>query len=597
MASSTQEDEVEAARIGAGPFPRAIPEDIVEYSLHLLGHELLDTQRRDKLRVIQVASTALVKKHLKDYIWEQDSFNLNLGKQDGVSYLHGRSSYGDSVEDEWVIVWLLVKLSKQFEDAWIRVADADGEFLLIEAANALPRWLNPEIADNRVWINKGRLCIIPKPPEGQQSGSLTLIRALNFLGDQKYMLLIDTKIEEEAFFRLKKYPAGIADSLHHALIKIPRKVAFLLQRNMTYISAAIEAFYLRDPIALKPLQTRNSNTLLFPPTDLVTCRRKFTKIGFAKVRSQGFPYPPAWPSNNEPSTQDSKSEFHAEMGMKLTCGFEMLLSDPQNKDKKAVREIKLVLEDLEAGEDELPSDEQIRAWGMTEDSDSWLDIDYQDFETELAGKGMADAKTADFGNVGTQEKLKKMVSRFEDLMAEDNSVLDPDDMDEDNDSEAESPDSDADSHGSAEEDFNEMIREMLDMSKETMDELMGKIKNEMQNKGKGKSKIPQVVEEESDDEDEEIRKLSAAMEAELKASGALKLDGGGELKAKSIKSEARTGTDVEQDSSDDDYLDEDYSLAKNMLESFKSQAGVSGPAGNLMGMIGVQMPRDEHDSD
>jgi hypothetical protein len=28
--------------------------------------------------------------------------------------------------------------------------DTDGEFLLIEAANALPRWLNPEIADNRV---------------------------------------------------------------------------------------------------------------------------------------------------------------------------------------------------------------------------------------------------------------------------------------------------------------------------------------------------------------------------------------------------------------------------------------------------------------
>jgi hypothetical protein len=55
-------------------------------------------------------------------------------------YLHGVTNYGDSVEDEWLIVYML------------KVVDTDGEFLLIEAANALPRWLNPEIADNRVDI-------------------------------------------------------------------------------------------------------------------------------------------------------------------------------------------------------------------------------------------------------------------------------------------------------------------------------------------------------------------------------------------------------------------------------------------------------------
>lgn len=54
------------------------------------------------------------------------------------------------MEDEWLIVYILRELSKQFPDLWIKVVDTDGEFLLIEAANALPRWLNPEIADNRV---------------------------------------------------------------------------------------------------------------------------------------------------------------------------------------------------------------------------------------------------------------------------------------------------------------------------------------------------------------------------------------------------------------------------------------------------------------
>lgn len=68
----------------------------------------------------------------------------------GLIHLHGLTNYGDSVEDEWLVVYILKELSKQFPELWIKIVDTDGEFLLIEAANALPRWLNPEIADNRV---------------------------------------------------------------------------------------------------------------------------------------------------------------------------------------------------------------------------------------------------------------------------------------------------------------------------------------------------------------------------------------------------------------------------------------------------------------
>lgn len=68
----------------------------------------------------------------------------------GTWLLRGRTNYGDSVADEWLIVYLLRELSKKFPDAWTRVYDTDGEFLLIEAANTLPKWLNPEVAENRV---------------------------------------------------------------------------------------------------------------------------------------------------------------------------------------------------------------------------------------------------------------------------------------------------------------------------------------------------------------------------------------------------------------------------------------------------------------
>ena len=53
--------------------------------------------------------------------------------------------------------------------------------------------------------------------------------------------------------------------------------------------------------------------------------------------------------------------------------------------------------------------------------------------------------------------------------------------------------------------------------------------------------------------------------------------------------------DGELSSDDEEFNDVDMGLAKNMLESFKGQAGMAGPAGNLMRAMGVNMPRDEGD--
>lgn len=69
-----------------------------------------------------------------------------------LSYLRGRTNFGDSIEDEWVIVYLLREMTKRHPDLWVRVVDSDGEFLLVEAASSLPAWLEPEVADHRVMI-------------------------------------------------------------------------------------------------------------------------------------------------------------------------------------------------------------------------------------------------------------------------------------------------------------------------------------------------------------------------------------------------------------------------------------------------------------
>lgn len=68
----------------------------------------------------------------------------------GIISLSGRTNFGDSIEDEWVIVYLLRELTKKHKNIWTKVNDSDGQFLLVEAAGVLPAWLEPDVADNRV---------------------------------------------------------------------------------------------------------------------------------------------------------------------------------------------------------------------------------------------------------------------------------------------------------------------------------------------------------------------------------------------------------------------------------------------------------------
>lgn len=153
---------------GFDGFPKRLPEDCVEYMLMIINSALTPKEHLIRLESVRKEALKLKRKYLQDYIWQRDEFNLkteiqNAGGEDRrpvyilttnryteLKYLQGLTNYGDSVQDEWLIVFLLRELSNQFPDIWIKVIDTDGEFLLIEAANALPRWLNPEIADNRV---------------------------------------------------------------------------------------------------------------------------------------------------------------------------------------------------------------------------------------------------------------------------------------------------------------------------------------------------------------------------------------------------------------------------------------------------------------
>ncbi|CAN9143935.1 unnamed protein product [Alternaria alternata] len=616
---------------GFDGFPKKLPDDVVEYTVFIIDSRLSDIQTRERLQAFQRALTILEKRFLKEYIWQRDSLALDLVREEHQWLLKGRSNYGDSVADEWLIVYFLRELSKEFKDAWIRIYDSDGEFLLIEAANALPKWLNPEVAENRVWINSHRLLIIPLGKE-EDPAPLTQVQALQIIDETPARPQQYGKVEKEAFHRLAGYPTAISENQHHATLPLPRKVAHILHNNPSYIAPVVEAFYLRDPISIRLIQPEKSKIpLTFPPEDFVDVSVRFTKVLYAQLLGQHWEPQAPWDTALEQLAKSGKPIEKAEIGIKIAAGMQMLLSHSLYASRKPTREIALLLEDLENGDDTLPTDTEIASWPKREDDEAWLNIDFSEFEKELEGKGSG-AKGA-FGDKNAEENLKKMVARFNDFLADNEAGaegadggLDP--MDVDNDSDAgdrgwEDPeDSDSpaendtkskgkgkaktsngeDDGGTDDEEDAEADAEYAEYEQafEKFMMLPAAEKAILTDEARALA-LEQDAEKE---EDEEIQKLTEMMEAELFSHGALNVNsksdhkpGTGLLSDSNGKGKGKLQDVAEEDEEDEDdeLLDEDYNLADNMLKAFKGQAGMAGPAGNMMKAMGVQFPRDADD--
>jgi hypothetical protein len=272
-----------------------------------------------------------------------------------------------------------------------------------------------------------------------------------------------------------------------------------------------------------------------------------------------------------------------------------------------VREMKLLLDDLDSGEEVLPTDEEIAKWDKRADDEKWMDINYEEFEKELDPKKAAQSgsKKQDFGDKVTQENLQRIVKQFEEFMNDDKAGLDGAGMfDDDDDLDDDDLDSDDDmeDHEASfgEDDFTKLMQEMMGMPPEVMAELMrGKIGANAAASEAGQSAAARtkdrMAEEKptEDDRDEEFEAHMRHIEKELRESGALNLNAPGG------SSRALQQTEDDSDLSDDDMDDNDIDidLAKNLLESLKAQAGKSGPGGNLMGMMGAPLPPDDGESD
>ncbi|XP_038600220.1 protein ecdysoneless homolog [Tachyglossus aculeatus] len=306
----------------------AAVEDAVRYQLFLINSESGDQEKCTGIlqQYIEKIMTQFAP-ILVSYIWQNQPFNLKCqpGKGDVPAHIAGVTKFGDNIEDEWFIVYLIQQITKQFPELVARIDDNDGEFLLIEAADFLPKWLNPENSTNRVFLHRGELCIIPIPQHPGEVSWLpatnpTVTQALQLISTHSEKILAGKSVQAAVNKRISGYPEKIQDFLHRAHCYLPAGIVAVLKQRPRLLAAAVQAFYLRDPVDLRACRTFKT----FLPETRVMASVTFTKCLYAQLVQQTF-MPDRRSGYALPPRSHPQYRAH-ELGMKLAHGFEILCS-------------------------------------------------------------------------------------------------------------------------------------------------------------------------------------------------------------------------------------------------------------------------------
>lgn len=293
----------------------------------------------------------------------------------------------------------------------------------------------------------------------------------------------------------------------------------------------------------------------FPPHSSIFVSIKFTKVLYAQLKGQEFA--PSPKLGFIPPEEISPAFSAWDTGMKLAIGFQILMKDPLYKE--LATEMKSFLTNAKE-----PTQSEIDGWPKTQDDESWLDVDFADFDANLKGDFSKGAFEDIMG--GNLERIAKNFEKFlndtemgKDLFDDESDEFDTDEDDsEDGDGEEEEDEAEDKDASFDEQEFERLMREMMGLPPDESNSVS--------------KKIQPVDDDESDYEatSAAIKEHMDAVERELRAAGAL---------------------DTQEESSKEGGTE--YNLVKNMLKSFKSQEGLPGPVGNMLAQMGIVLPKDE----
>ncbi|XP_008062478.1 protein ecdysoneless homolog isoform X2 [Carlito syrichta] len=578
----------------------ATMEDTVEYHLFLIPDESRDPEKHKEIlqKYIERIMTQFAP-ILAPYIWQNQPFNLKYkpGKGGVPAHIFGMTKFGDNIEDEWFIVYVIKQITKEFPELVARIEDNDGEFLLIEAANFLPKWLDPDNSTNRVFFHHGELCIIPAP---RKSGAVswlpttppTIPQALNIISTHPEKISASESVQGAVNRRIRGYPEKIQASFHRAHCFLPAGIVAVLKQRPRLVAAAVQAFYLRDPIDLRACHIFKT---FLPETRVMTLAHGFEILCskcspyFSDCKKSPVTASPLWASFLESlkkndyfkGLMEGSAQYQERLEMAKNY-FELSVNRPESSLALIPgEEILTLLQTIPFDIEELKKEE---ANLPPEDDDQWLDLSPDQLDQllqEASGKKESEPiskeeKEQNYDLTQVSESMKAFISKvsthkgaelprepseapitfdadsflnyFDKILGPGPQESDSDDLDE--------------------EDF-----ECLD-SDDDLDLETQKPGEEASLKGTL----------------DNLKSYMAQMDQEL----AHTCIGKSFTTRKQVETVSQTTNSNEEDSDAEESVmtpvDVDLNLVSNILESYSSQAGLAGPASNLLQSMGVQLP-------
>ena len=173
-------------------------------------------------------------------------FGVHVGEE-RLPHLRAYCRYGPSVADEWMAIQFMWEMSICMdEDVAISCWDVeDGQLILIQAAEALPEWLDRDPTDRHrhaCWIRAGTLLLIQEP-------HATLQYALSWMRSRDRNVAPSYPRIQEILLQSFTENQNQALAEQRIPLVVPRKVAVLFRRRPDMLHAAIQSFcdHVQDP--------------------------------------------------------------------------------------------------------------------------------------------------------------------------------------------------------------------------------------------------------------------------------------------------------------------------------------------------------------
>jgi len=531
-----------------------VVEDCVEYHIY-------DKSEEDNLTLKCSEFSSFINVLTKNHIWQDESFSLVLTKEP-IPHLFGTTRFGDNIEDEWFIVYLLFELSKKCPTLLISMKDSDGEFLLIEASLSIPKWLTPENSDNRVWLCNGVFHIIPKARTPLEllvlptENVISLEKALQILKKNQIDTKVGPKIQEAIQSRFLKGLQSTKESTHIAYCYLPRSIGYLLTQVPQLIGHAVRYYYHRDSIQMRACKNLNKFKDIDP---VVLTPVTFTRLLYAQLLRQPLDLLPRGLKEIPPSSEVVENKRYS-LGYKILCGFEILYKDlTQRKNRTQNKPIDTsekahtdLLSMIDSVLDSNIHQSFIPSQSIQASSEEWLTLSPDEVNDIISEKQQElDAYL--------QKKKKKE-------NPEENNDEDP--LDRDNE---ENP---IDKLASCVKDFVKNSSNFEGIKNtNAKSEKKEKIGDEESSSEEESDEFYRMGEDSDEEEiDGDILELMKQMDKDLESS----------CLNQSFEKKSQNGEGDEGDE-----VDVDFNLIKNFLSSYSEQHGLAGPVSNLFSHLNI----------